>query len=142
MTTLCGNCNKDYEATTQSAHCPHGPKDPETPCVICGEATPYACADCRINLSAVVSVCYKDHCHAQHEKTHPGKHCDICGYRHNDPKLMNFDDVSITIVGNTTLCPVYSCWIIEALTTGHDVTILFLEAKHTLVIKGQQKGTT
>lgn len=64
-------------------------------------------------------------------------HCDSCNIDHNDPKLHSFSDVSIDIVGNTKLCPIYARWIQEALIHGYDVTIRFLEARHTLVIKGQ-----
>lgn len=40
----------------------------EAACHVCGDATPLACSDCRLNFKAIVSVCRKATCRDEHER--------------------------------------------------------------------------
>ncbi len=68
MTILeCENCGGTHY---RSYVCPYI----SAPCVICGDATIYACSDCAINAGGrgSVHVCRKSSCQDQHEATtHP-----------------------------------------------------------------------
>jgi hypothetical protein len=69
MITTCGNCMKDYESDTQSAHCPHGPREVWPACLVCKEPTPYACGGCKIDGNEH-ALCYRDPCQAAHAQWH------------------------------------------------------------------------
>lgn len=117
---------KDYESETQSAKCPHGPREDWPPCSECSEPTPYACSDCAIN-GKTVAVCYRDACQNKHEANHPGVFCKSCGYAHTDPRLRNPEsEVSINFNGQRLVCETYARWIAEAILEGRDVVLFQL----------------
>jgi len=44
-----------------------------SPCVICGDNTPLACSDCRIDTGKSVHVCSRSVCRRKHEETYSGR---------------------------------------------------------------------
>lgn len=62
----CGNCGGRHYGSPRD-YCPFT----SAPCVVCGDATIYACSDCQIDTAKSVHVCGKVNCQRAHEKLHP-----------------------------------------------------------------------
>lgn len=62
---VCPNCGGTHYG---SHKCPYT----KGVCVICGEETVFACADCRIDTGMTINVCSSTDCRDRHEAaTHP-----------------------------------------------------------------------